>query len=117
LPRGLEELFPARGHAARVGRRGQVAAPPVTHAHAQAVEARPNDVSRVAAPRSRWRGTPDGRSVWPKLVACGGTQSAANCPAGSVLRVARGTSTRARMNLNSPNRRMRTRMSGGVGGK
>ena len=62
-------------------------------------------------------GTLDRRSVRAKLVACGSTQGASHRSAGAVLRISRSSAAGALMNLNSPNRRMRTRMSGGVGGK
>jgi hypothetical protein len=97
--------------------RGPVAVPSVAPADAHAVEARPDDVSRAAAPGSWRRDARDRRPVRSKLVARSGTQSASHRPARQVLRLTRSTPAAALLILNSLNRRMRTRMSGGVGGE
>jgi len=72
---------------------GSVATSPTAHAPAQAVEAGTNDVSRVATARCSGRGTRHRRSLWPKLVACGGPQSAPDRSAGQILRFTRRSTT------------------------
>jgi hypothetical protein len=86
-------IFPPRRHTAHFRGRGQVAPPSIAHARAETVEARPNDLSRVAASRSERRGALDRRSVRSKLVACGCAQSASYRAARHVLLLVRCTAS------------------------
>ena len=71
LSHGLEGVFPTRGHTGRLFRCGSMAPPSAAHAHAQTVEARTDDVSRAATPRSRWSSARYGGPIRSELVACG----------------------------------------------
>ncbi len=87
------------------------------HVLAQTVEANRDDISRTEAPWSQRQVALDRRTVWPKLVAGVAILRASHCHAKCVLRINRSTATGDPLYLNSLNRRMRTRMSGGVGGQ
>ena len=94
-----------------------VAPPSAAYAASTPVETWTDDLPRVTPPRC-WRDcSGDGRTLYAKLVACGRPQRAPHRIPGPVLRLAWRTAPGTLVTLNFPNRRMRTRMSGGAGGE
>ena len=80
LSHGMEGLLPSRGHAERVRRRGQMAAPSIANAHAKTVETgHGRCIAKLQRRESGGAAARDRRcgSV-ASLVACGSTQSASH---------------------------------------
>ena len=97
LSAGMEGVLPSRRHARRVRGRGQMASPPTAHAHAQTVEARPNDVSRrCARGESPTRALGIGGRALSTLVARGGHTALSTLPS------RRSTSTRSECRVLAP---------------
>ena len=113
VPTRLEGILQAGGYTRCLSRPRQMAPPPTESDPTQTVEAGPRNLESYALGASRvaaLAGAGHGRRWWWASV-----RGAASGSAG-ILRTARSASA-GRTNLNSLNRRMRTRMSGGVGGE
>ena len=116
LPAWMEGIFQTRGYAQDFLHAGWVDTPAIESAATQTVETRSNRAPCTTVSRTPRVAYTEGSGLRKTLVVGGCSWCNAHSSAGDLFRAARSTPA-GHTQLNSLNRRMRTRMSGGVGGE